>query len=154
MHIRTENTNDEAPYFIPTRQYTAFVAEDALGGTPIVTVQALDADRDQVSYTFRLADRQESTITELFEIDKDTGIWYYWAKYIIFVGLIKLRNGVKAENLAQQNGMPYNLTVVARDDGSCCASSTGADTVHEETAIVLIGKQIGSDMLLLLSSSM
>lgn len=49
MHIRTENTNDEAPDFIPSRMYSAFVAEDAQGGTPIVQIQAIDPDRDQVS---------------------------------------------------------------------------------------------------------
>ncbi|VDM50175.1 unnamed protein product [Toxocara canis] len=50
VHIRTENTNDEAPAFMPTRLYTAFVAEDAQGGTPIVQIQALDPDRDQACF--------------------------------------------------------------------------------------------------------
>ncbi len=48
------------------------MAEDAQGGTPIVTIQALDPDRDQVSYSFVTPDG-ETTTTELFEIDKDTG---------------------------------------------------------------------------------
>lgn len=48
VQIRTENTNDEPPVFIPTNSYTAFVAEDAQGGTPVIRVQALDPDRDQV----------------------------------------------------------------------------------------------------------
>lgn len=39
IHIRTENTNDEAPIFYPTRHYTAYVAEDAQGGTPVVQIQ-------------------------------------------------------------------------------------------------------------------
>lgn len=39
VHIRTENTNDEAPVFLPTAQYTAYVAEDAQGGTPVVQIQ-------------------------------------------------------------------------------------------------------------------
>ena len=39
VHIRTENTNDEAPVFLPTDQYTAYVAEDAQGGTPVVQIQ-------------------------------------------------------------------------------------------------------------------
>uniref|UniRef100_A0A0K0CWJ1 Cadherin domain-containing protein n=1 Tax=Angiostrongylus cantonensis TaxID=6313 RepID=A0A0K0CWJ1_ANGCA len=39
VQIRTENTNDEAPVFFPTGQYTAFVAEDAQGGTPVVQIQ-------------------------------------------------------------------------------------------------------------------
>ncbi|KAK6019251.1 hypothetical protein OSTOST_15121, partial [Ostertagia ostertagi] len=34
-----ENTNDEAPVFFPTRHYTAYVAEDAQGGTPVVQIQ-------------------------------------------------------------------------------------------------------------------
>ncbi|VDN28491.1 unnamed protein product, partial [Cylicostephanus goldi] len=39
VHIRTENTNDEAPVFFPTRHYTAYIAEDAQGGTPVVQIQ-------------------------------------------------------------------------------------------------------------------
>uniref|UniRef100_A0A183E847 CA domain-containing protein n=1 Tax=Gongylonema pulchrum TaxID=637853 RepID=A0A183E847_9BILA len=49
VHIRTENTNDEAPIFIPTGNYQAYVAEDAQGGTPVVQIQAIDPDRDQVN---------------------------------------------------------------------------------------------------------
>uniref|UniRef100_A0A914XSI8 Cadherin domain-containing protein n=1 Tax=Plectus sambesii TaxID=2011161 RepID=A0A914XSI8_9BILA len=123
VHIRTENTNDEAPYFIPTRQYTAYVAEDAQGGTPIVTIQALDPDRDQVSYSF-LTPEGEMTTTELFEIDKDTG-------------LIKLRMGTKPEDLSQNGMHVYNLTVQAKDDGSCC--DTASTVIHKEIATVLIG---------------
>lgn len=48
MHIRTENSNDEAPTFIPNGTYHAFVAEDAQSGTPVVQIQAIDPDRDQV----------------------------------------------------------------------------------------------------------
>lgn len=48
MHVRTENSNDEPPTFIPNATYTAFVAEDAQSGTPIVQIQAIDPDRDQV----------------------------------------------------------------------------------------------------------
>lgn len=54
IQIRTENTNDEAPNFIPTNTYTAFVAEDAQGGTPVIQVQALDPDRDQVKCSYFL----------------------------------------------------------------------------------------------------
>lgn len=39
VHIRTENVNDEAPFFIPTNQYTAYVAENSEGDTPVVTIQ-------------------------------------------------------------------------------------------------------------------
>ena len=39
VHIRTENTNDESAVFLPTSQYTAFVAEDAQGGTPVIQIQ-------------------------------------------------------------------------------------------------------------------
>jgi len=39
IHIRTENTNDESAVFLPTSQYTAFVAEDAQGGTPVIQIQ-------------------------------------------------------------------------------------------------------------------
>ena len=65
--------NDEAPFFIPTRQYTAHVAEDARGGTPVVTIQALDPDRDQVSFSFVTPDGTETSTVDVFEIDKDTG---------------------------------------------------------------------------------
>uniref|UniRef100_A0A915AWG2 Cadherin domain-containing protein n=1 Tax=Parascaris univalens TaxID=6257 RepID=A0A915AWG2_PARUN len=124
VHIRTENTNDEAPEFIPTRLYTAFVAEDAQGGTPIVQIQALDPDRDQVTYAFLLSEGVEAKTTDLFEIDKDTG-------------LIKLRPNVKSTDLLHTDS-PYNLTVIARDDGTCCGEE-GAGNLHFQTATVLIG---------------
>ncbi|VDM57913.1 unnamed protein product [Angiostrongylus costaricensis] len=122
VHIRTENTNDEAPVFFPTRQYTAFVAEDAQGGTPVVQIQARDPDRDQVEYAFVDDEGTETYETNLFQIDKDTG-------------LIKLRPGVQVSQLLQ-NTTPYNLTVIARDDGSCCASES---VRHSALATVLIG---------------
>ncbi|CAJ0930369.1 unnamed protein product, partial [Mesorhabditis belari] len=122
IHIRTENTNDEAPVFLPTAQYTAWVAEDAQGGTPVVQIQARDPDRDQVEYAFLLDDGSEVVETRLFNIDKDTG-------------LIKLRPGVEAEDLLRDHS-PYNLTVLARDDGSCCE---GKSSTHTATATVLIG---------------
>ncbi|VDN56530.1 unnamed protein product [Dracunculus medinensis] len=124
VHIRTENTNDEAPDFIPSRMYSAFVAEDAQGGTPIVQIQAIDPDRDQVSYAFLMANGVYSTTTELFEIDKDTG-------------LIKLKQNVKPEDLLDGIS-PYNLTVIATDDGSCCTDES-ASVVHSQTAFVTIG---------------
>uniref|UniRef100_A0A183EFA5 CA domain-containing protein n=1 Tax=Gongylonema pulchrum TaxID=637853 RepID=A0A183EFA5_9BILA len=73
VHIRTENTNDEAPIFIPTGNYQAYVAEDAQGGTPVVQIQAIDPDRDQVFYAFLLPNGNEAVSTGLFEIDRDTG---------------------------------------------------------------------------------
>lgn len=54
VHIRTENVNDEAPVFIPNETYHAFVAEDAQSGTPVVQIQAIDPDRDQVVKFFNL----------------------------------------------------------------------------------------------------
>lgn len=74
MQIRTENTNDEAPRFAPSAQYLVAVAEDAQGGTPVVQVQAIDPDGDQVSYGFEDSLTGELIQrTELFEIDEDTG---------------------------------------------------------------------------------
>ncbi|XGW19739.1 hypothetical protein V3C99_003519, partial [Haemonchus contortus] len=122
VHIRTENTNDEAPVFFPTRHYTAYVAEDAQGGTPVVQIQARDPDRDQVEYAFVDRAGIETYETKLFHIDKDTG-------------LIKLRPGVQATDLLR-NGSPYNLTVIARDDGSCCSTKSPR---HTALATVLIG---------------
>uniref|UniRef100_A0A158QXR6 DE-cadherin (inferred by orthology to a D. melanogaster protein) n=1 Tax=Nippostrongylus brasiliensis TaxID=27835 RepID=A0A158QXR6_NIPBR len=122
VHIRTENTNDEAPVFFPTRHYTAYVAEDAQGGTPVVQIQARDPDRDQVEYAFVDQNGAESYETSLFHIDKDTG-------------LIKLRPKVQASDLLR-NDSPYNLTVIARDDGSCCSTESHR---HTATATVLIG---------------
>ncbi|KAK5977060.1 Cadherin domain protein [Trichostrongylus colubriformis] len=112
VHIRTENTNDEAPVFFPTRHYTAYVAEDAQGGTPVV----------QIQYAFVDKEGMESYETSLFHIDKDTG-------------LIKLRPGVQATDLLR-NDSPYNLTVIARDDGSCCSTESPR---HTALATVLIG---------------
>ncbi|EPB72826.1 cadherin domain protein [Ancylostoma ceylanicum] len=122
VHIRTENTNDEAPVFFPTRHYTAYIAEDAQGGTPVVQIQARDPDRDQVEYAFVDKDGKETYETTLFHIDKDTG-------------LIKLRAGVHATDLLR-NDSPYNLTVIARDDGSCCSTESAQ---HTALATVLIG---------------
>uniref|UniRef100_A0A915Q7Z5 Cadherin domain-containing protein n=1 Tax=Setaria digitata TaxID=48799 RepID=A0A915Q7Z5_9BILA len=122
VHIRTENSNDEAPVFIPNGTYHAFVAEDAQGGTPIIQIQAIDPDRDQVFYTFLLSNGDETSATELFEIDRDTG-------------LIKLGTNVKPEELIHEES-PYNLTVVARDDGSCCGQSVSE--IHMQTAAVTV----------------
>ncbi|CAJ0575569.1 unnamed protein product, partial [Mesorhabditis spiculigera] len=122
VHIRTENTNDEAPIFLPTSQYTAWVAEDAEGGTPVVQIQARDPDRDQVEYALVRDDGDEVLETRLFHIDRDTG-------------LIKLRSGVRAEDLLLEPS-PHNLTIRAKDDGSCC---DGASPTHIAMATVLIG---------------
>ncbi|KAK0427455.1 hypothetical protein QR680_010234 [Steinernema hermaphroditum] len=124
VHIRTENTNDEAPMFMPTRQYTAFVAEDAQGGTPVLQVQAIEPDRDQITYGFVDQYGRESNENDLFEIDPDTG-------------LIKLKPDVDSQDLLKVQS-PYNLTVFARDDGSCCEFTPGGVT-HTSTATVLIG---------------
>ncbi|CAG9529632.1 unnamed protein product [Cercopithifilaria johnstoni] len=122
VHIRTENTNDEAPIFIPNGTYHAFVAEDAQSGTPVVQIQAIDPDRDQVFYTFLLSNGEETSTTKLFEIDRDTG-------------LIRLGTNVKSENLIH-GASRYNLTIVARDDGSCCGQV--ASMLHMQTATVII----------------
>uniref|UniRef100_A0A7E4VRE3 Secreted protein n=2 Tax=Panagrellus redivivus TaxID=6233 RepID=A0A7E4VRE3_PANRE len=124
VHVRTENTNDEPPVFVPTREYSAAVAEDAQGGTPVLQIQAIDPDRDQVSYGFLDENGFESTSSEFFEIDKDTG-------------LMRLRDGVIPTDLLKF-GSPYNLTIVAKDDGSCCDEAS-ASTIHSATAIVRIG---------------
>jgi hypothetical protein len=50
------------------------VAEDALGGTPVLQIQAIDPDRDQVNYAFIDVDGEETNIDELFQIDSDTGM--------------------------------------------------------------------------------
>ncbi|VDO38163.1 unnamed protein product [Onchocerca flexuosa] len=122
VHIRTENSNDEAPIFIPNGTYHAFVAEDAQSGTPVVQIQAIDPDRDQVFYAFLLPNGEEASTTQLFEIDRDTG-------------LIRLGTKVKSEDLLHEQS-PYNLTVVARDDGSCCGGD--ASEIHMQTASVII----------------
>ena len=123
VHVRTENTNDEPPVFVPSREYETSIAEDAQGGTPVIQIQAIDPDRDQVSYGFLDESGYETTITEFFEIDKDTG-------------LIRLREHVNALNLIKF-GSPYNLTVVAKDDGSCCDELNPLQ--HTQTATVRIG---------------
>lgn len=66
--------NDEAPILFspPAVQY---VAEDARGGTPIMTIEAKDPDRDQIKYRFHTASGQISLQDQYFEIDEDTG-WY------------------------------------------------------------------------------
>lgn len=75
-----------------------------------------------MEYTFLTSTGHEVQETRLFHIDKDTG-------------LIKLRPGVQAEDLLRDES-PYNLTVLARDDGSCCLSRSIS---HSSTATVLIG---------------
>ncbi|KAI1722266.1 cadherin domain-containing protein [Ditylenchus destructor] len=126
VQIRTDNTNDEPPMFIPTAEYTASVAEDAQGGTPVVQVQAIDPDGDQVTYWFK----EEGTghavsTTQMFEIDRDTG-------------LIRLRPNTEPLELLKYES-PYNLTVMAMDDGSCCLA-TSLDLIpnHKPVAHVRI----------------
>lgn len=74
-----------------------------------------------MEYAF-LLNGKETTTDGLFEIDKDTG-------------LIKLRQEVEPEDLLRKSS-PYNLTVLARDDGSCCDFDSDR---HTATAKVLIG---------------
>ncbi|KAL3113055.1 hypothetical protein niasHT_013520 [Heterodera trifolii] len=126
VHIQTENVNDEAPEFVPTAQYMATVAEDALGGTPVVQVQAIDPDRDQVNYAFVDAEGDEAVANGLFEIDPDTG-------------LIRLHPSVRNDQLLSLES-PFNLTVIARDDGSCCSHRRkGVAVRHTAKATVLVG---------------
>ncbi|CAI5439270.1 unnamed protein product [Caenorhabditis angaria] len=123
VHIRTENTNDESAVFLPTSQYTAFVAEDAQGGTPVIQIQARDADRDEVTYSFLDRNGRGPTQTmNLFTIDQHTG-------------LVKLRHGVTPVDLAEAQN-PINLTVMAQDDGSCCVHPS---ETHISYATLLIG---------------
>lgn len=53
------------------------------------------------------------------------------------LGLIKLKQNVKPEDLLDGIS-PYNLTVIATDDGSCCTDES-ASVVHSQTAFVTIG---------------
>lgn len=73
VHLRVENTNDEAPQFLPTAEYTAELAEDARGNTPVVQVRAVDADNDGIQFFFVTSDGGRSDRTKHFQIDKDTG---------------------------------------------------------------------------------
>lgn len=78
MQIRTENTNDEAPIFKPSKDYSASISEDAQGGTPVVQIQAIDPDRDQVTYGFvNHLTGEEIYSIEIFEIDPDTGNLFF-----------------------------------------------------------------------------
>uniref|UniRef100_A0A1I7UMB3 Cadherin domain protein n=1 Tax=Caenorhabditis tropicalis TaxID=1561998 RepID=A0A1I7UMB3_9PELO len=122
IHIRTENTNDESAVFLPTSQYTAFVAEDAQGGTPVIQIQARDADRDEVTYSFLDKNQRSTQTMNLFTIDQHTG-------------LVKLRHGVSPVDLAEAEN-PINLTVVVQDDGSCCVYPS---KTHTSYATLLIG---------------
>ncbi|CAB3408176.1 unnamed protein product [Caenorhabditis bovis] len=123
VHVRTENTNDEHAVFLPTSHYTAFVAEDAQGGTPVIQIQARDADRDEVTYAFVDSNNEHPTLTmNLFTIDQHTG-------------LVKLRNGVTPADLAEAQN-PINLTVQVKDDGSCCVYPS---ETHFSYATLLIG---------------
>ncbi|EGT50929.1 hypothetical protein CAEBREN_30886, partial [Caenorhabditis brenneri] len=143
IHIRTENTNDESAVFLPTSQYTAFVAEDAQGGTPVIQIQLLspflvfvaskprqtlaifqarDADRDEVTYSFLDKNERSTQTMNLFTIDQHTG-------------LVKLRHGVSPVDLAEAEN-PINLTVIVQDDGSCCVYPS---KTHTSYATLLIG---------------
>uniref|UniRef100_A0A0N5C4L2 Cadherin domain-containing protein n=1 Tax=Strongyloides papillosus TaxID=174720 RepID=A0A0N5C4L2_STREA len=121
IHIRTENVNDEKPIFRPTRLYQASIAENAEGGTPVIEVQAYDPDKDQITYGL-LYQGYETDKTNIFEIDVDTG-------------LITIRPDISPEKLLTMEN-PYNLTVIATDDGSCCPE-TGS-VKHYQTAYVMI----------------
>ncbi len=157
VHVRTENVNDEAPFFLPTSQYTAYVAEDARGNTPVVTIQAQDPDKDQVRYSFRTPTLDSSQTVGYFEIDPDTGAVRCAAmrtaapvqaqatrscrklgadRLPSALGLIKLREEVKPEDLRQAD--MYNLTVLAVDDGSCCMDAS-RNRRHTSTATVIVG---------------
>uniref|UniRef100_A0A1I7SAF6 Cadherin domain-containing protein n=1 Tax=Bursaphelenchus xylophilus TaxID=6326 RepID=A0A1I7SAF6_BURXY len=105
IHLRVENTNDEAPVFLPTAEYQAEIAEDAQGFTPVIQVQATDIDTDRVRFYFN-DHGSKVRETEYFQIDEDTG-------------LIRLLPNVKASDLTRETE-PLTLEVIAEDDGSCC----------------------------------
>uniref|UniRef100_A0A0K0E875 Cadherin n=2 Tax=Strongyloides stercoralis TaxID=6248 RepID=A0A0K0E875_STRER len=121
IHIRTENVNDEKPIFRPTRLYQASIAENAEGGTPVIEVQAYDPDKDQITYNL-LYQGYETDKSDIFEIDSDTG-------------LITIRSDISSDKLLTMNN-PYNLTVIATDDGSCCEETSSIK--HYQTAYVII----------------
>uniref|UniRef100_A0AC35TLZ3 Origin recognition complex subunit 1 n=1 Tax=Rhabditophanes sp. KR3021 TaxID=114890 RepID=A0AC35TLZ3_9BILA len=122
IFLTLANTNDEKPRFLPTRLYQASISEDAQGGTPIIQVQAIDPDTDQITYLF-VHNGEEVDKTDIFEIDKDNG-------------LIKLRSDVTPAQLMLEYTNYYNLTIIAYDDGSCCEDINSVR--HYQTAYVII----------------
>lgn len=143
--VRTENVNDEAPLFVPTAEYTAEISEDAHSGTPLIQVQAVDADRDRVVYAFAsdASDHDETHVgrtqhTTAFSIDAQTG-------------LIRLQ--VRGEAVLQAVAESLTLPILAtvrqewkfsgfslvslQDDGSCCADES-RDVRHTTSALVRV----------------
>ncbi|KAI8521628.1 hypothetical protein Bbelb_013820 [Branchiostoma belcheri] len=98
------DVNDEAPTF-SQKLYTEYIQEDVVGGTSIITLQAVDRDsagpNSQIEYTI-----VDGNADGVFTIDSDTGEM----------------ETVKPPGLAP--GQDFNITVLAADKGSPIMSST------------------------------
>ncbi|KAL8559708.1 hypothetical protein ACOMHN_002241 [Nucella lapillus] len=112
IQITVTNVNDEAPEFVDPSGQTYQVQEDAQVGRFIADVEAADRDGDNVTYSFA----DGSLSYQKFAIDSKTG-------------------SVRLTQLITANDDLFNLTIMARDDGSCCPSQNPTVINTNQTTI-------------------
>lgn len=75
VNVTVQDVNDNPPIFNRTR-YTANISENATVGTPILAVEAVDADigdNGRIEYSIN---RRQSDREKMFRVDSQTGIIY------------------------------------------------------------------------------
>ncbi|KAK0083463.1 hypothetical protein PV326_006714 [Microctonus aethiopoides] len=75
VNVTVQDVNDNPPIFNQTR-YTASVPENATVGTPILSVNATDADAGENGRIEYSINRRQSDREEMFRIDQQTGMVY------------------------------------------------------------------------------
>ncbi|XP_062566539.1 neural-cadherin-like isoform X2 [Saccostrea cucullata] len=109
--VYLQNVNDEVPVFTSSTESTI---QDTIDyGRIVMNVKAIDKDGDGVTYRFL-----ESS--SVFAIDRNSG------------QITITRPGSQIPDDVDS----YKLTVIAKDDGSCCTG--GTDTIHSETQEITI----------------
>ncbi|XP_061163389.1 neural-cadherin-like isoform X2 [Saccostrea echinata] len=109
--VYLQNVNDEVPVFTSSTESTI---QDTIDyGRIVMNVKAIDKDGDGVTYRFL----DPSTI---FAIDRNSGQ----------ITITRPGNQIPADVDS------YKLTVIAKDDGSCC--NGGTSSIHSETQEITI----------------
>ena len=138
MHVRTENVNDEAPVFVPTAEYSASACSQyiSLNGRvicrlpktrwaalPCCKCRPLTRTGTKSPMCLWIPTGKRVFRTRFSRLIRTRVVKAIYSKKKTkspIAGLIRLRLDVRPEQLLSLEA-PYNLSVLARDDGSCCA---------------------------------
>ena len=111
VNVTIQDVNDNPPIFNQTR-YTASVPENATVGTPVLAVNASDADVGTNGRIEYLINRRQSDREEMFRIDSETGMVY-------------VNKALDFESRER-----HELVIVARDRGAQPLEASAFLSVH------------------------